>query len=72
MAEFEALAAAGITSVGTEEATSVMATMIGQVISFVRMVGNTFLNWITRLVQWGGENPLAASMLFMNLLIWFS
>ena len=67
-----AMAAGGITSVATEEAESAIATLIGQVLGIVRSLINTALNLVTEFVKWSGENPKAASLFLMNMVIMFS
>lgn len=55
-----------------EEANSAIATTIGQVMAIVRTVIKAVLRYMEKIVTWIGEHPKAASMFFMNLLIWFS
>lgn len=74
MAEAAAMAGSsgGITSVATEEAQSVLATFVGQVLGIVRSLINAALTYIGDFIRWSGENPKAASIFMMNMFIMFT
>jgi hypothetical protein len=65
------LGGAGL-DMGEREAESAIGTIIAQVITLIRQLVHSALDYVGQLIKWVGEHPLAASTFFMNLLIWFS
>jgi len=55
-----------------EEATSVIGTVIAQIITLIRNIINYLLEYVRKIVAWAGEHPLAFNLMFVNFIIWVS
>jgi len=64
-----ATTAAGI---GQEEARSVLATLIGQILSMVKAIVMWMFDTFKSIMAWSGEHPEAFFLIMGNLVIWFS
>ena len=55
-----------------EEARSAIATVLAQVITFVRQIFAYIMEYMKRFLEWSGEHPLASTLLLANIMIWIS
>jgi len=55
-----------------EEARSIVASLITQVINTVRTVVAYAMEIMRRFIQWTGEHPLAAILTVVDICIWVS
>jgi len=58
--------------VASEEAKSLMATVVGQIIAIVRVIVTYVMETMDRIASWIGEHPLATLLMIANICIWVS
>ena len=58
--------------VASEEARSLMATVVGQIIAIVRTIVTYVMEAVDRITSWIGEHPLATLLMIANICIWVS
>lgn len=54
------------------EGEGAIGAFIGQIIGFLRKIVEYVMANVSKIIEWSGEHPLAASTFFMNMLILFS
>jgi len=68
----QALPLLALSDTMTEEARSVVATAIAQIINFIRTMVVYALEVVRRLMTYASENPLAFTLAIANVIIWIS
>jgi len=58
--------------VATEEARSMMATVVGQILAIVRTIVTYVMEVVDKITAWIGEHPLATLLMVANICIWVS
>lgn len=67
-----AAAIGAVTSPAVEESRSVLATMIGQLMTIVRQIIDAVLRITRQIITYASEHPLALILLVTNIAIWVS
>jgi coenzyme F420-reducing hydrogenase alpha subunit len=68
----EAVAVGGVAQTSADEARSVLASLITQLLALVREIVDHAIKVAKQIITYASEHPLALTLLVCNIMIWVS